>query len=165
MPRINRADGRFYSSVECHEPGMLGVGRLVERVVACDPWVIFVVLDKRRRCAGQGDTERNASAEMVATATSTTHLDKPLPQPNRPILEILILPEQRFVRPCGPTHQSEPRRGRGGARTGVAVPVGILSACGCVEVDDRVDSVSGALTQERRRGADGIEANEGPHMH
>jgi hypothetical protein len=29
-----------------------------------------------------------------------------------------------------------------------------------VEVDDRVDSVSGALTQERRRGADGIEANE-----
>lgn len=52
MPRIDRTDGLFYSIVECHETGMLGVGRLIERVVARDPGIIFIVLEKRGRRAG-----------------------------------------------------------------------------------------------------------------
>lgn len=54
VPRIDRANGLFDPVVECHESGMLGVGRLVERVVPGDPGVIFVVLRGWASLGGRG---------------------------------------------------------------------------------------------------------------
>lgn len=44
VPWIHRSDRFFDPRIECYETGLLGVGGLVERVVACDPGVVFVVL-------------------------------------------------------------------------------------------------------------------------
>lgn len=44
MVRVNRANRGVHLVVECDQSCVLRVGRLIERVVSCDPLVIFVVL-------------------------------------------------------------------------------------------------------------------------
>lgn len=54
-------------------------------------------VDERKPSAGR-PTTRGAGTTSQTKNHARAHLGKPLPQPDGPILEILILPEQRLVR-------------------------------------------------------------------
>lgn len=153
--RVHRSDGLGEAVVECEKAvGAWGlVGGLVEEVVACDPWVPVgsamrhdnedIEASVYGRCQGGLYNAYPPQPSQLAYA-QPPRIDTPrsplvsrsdgLPDPDRPILELLELPQQRA------------------RHVVVAVPIEVLSAGRGVEVDDGVDTSRGvlhSLSQER----------------
>lgn len=96
MVRVDCPNSLVYLMIEVDQPRMRRVGRFVHRVVGRDPRIADVVLREL------------------------------LPEPDRPVLEVLVHPEVGDV--CA----------------GVGVPIGILATGAGVQVKDGVNSVLSA---------------------
>jgi hypothetical protein len=97
---IHFPDSRLQLVIKGRQTPVLWVTGLVNRIVSRHPWVVLV-----------------ARSNL-------------LPQPDRPVLVVLVVPEGRVIGPV------------------VRVPVWILTAWDCVHVEDGINAIFCALTSQ-----------------
>jgi hypothetical protein len=88
MVGVNLPDRLLNPLVERDQSSVLLVGRLVERVEAGDPGVVFVVLIR--------GVEEDSARRSIAWSTRrfySTNLGEVLPDDDRSILEVFVLPD------------------------------------------------------------------------
>jgi len=83
--------------VKLYQPSMFRVCRFIDRVIACDPGVVLVVLQSSRRSRKVSSTWGRKGG--MGMTKGGTNLCQVFPDQDRTILEILEIPKQGLVNP------------------------------------------------------------------